>query len=383
MIEIKEKSGCTGCGACAHICPSGCIKMKEDSEGFLYPSVQETMCVGCGECERVCPFNNSFSRQNPAAYAVRTSHESTSSSGGALASLSLKWLNDGGCVFGAAFDPAMNVVHVKADSEEKLIRLATSKYVQSNLDGIFFQVRDALSSGQKVMFVGTPCQVAGLRSAIGVNDDLLTVQLACHGVPSAKIWKEYLHSLQALWGAKILSVNFRDKSRGWKNYHVAYTTSSGITRVPFNKDTYMLAYLQNLSLRPSCYNCRFRSSACADLMAGDLWNASHLLKEYDDAHGFTLLCALTSAGAKAIDGLTNESGAVCIPVDYSSAVKGNSGFGAAIDMPQRREDFFDGIYDADDLLAHMDRFVERKSSGRILYERIHSFLSKIKKKILG
>lgn len=383
MIEVTDKCRCTGCGACSDICPVGCIRMQEDVEGFLYPSVDGNLCIGCSECEWVCPFNNHFPQSTPQAYAVRTSIDSNSSSGGALAALSLKWLKEGGCVFGAVFDQEMDVVHIKADSEEKLILLSSSKYVQSSLDGVFAQVRDTLSSGQKVLFVGTPCQVAGLRSFIGDAEGLLTVQLACHGVPSAKLWKGYLHSLQSLWGAKIQSVNFRDKSRGWKNYHVAYTTSSGITKVPFNQDTYMLAYLQNLSLRPSCYNCTFRSSACADLMAGDLWNAAELLKEYDDSRGFTLLCACTSAGAKVVDQLMNESAVVCIPVDYQLAIKGNSGFALAVENPQRRDDFFDGIYDSDDMLSHMDRFIERKSSGRILYEKIHTFLSKLKKKILG
>ena len=383
MIDIQDKKMCTGCTACMNSCPVGCITMKEDVEGFLYPSVDSDKCIGCNRCVNVCPFNDSPCAADHKAYAVRTSFESTSSSGGAISSICARYLTQGWSIYGAAFDKNLDVVHIKAADEQKLASLSTSKYLQSRLDMIFSAVRNDLSGGQKVLFVGTPCQVAGLRSFIGENDDLLTVQIACHGVPSAKLWKAYLHSLETSFGEKIQSVNFRDKSNGWKRYNIAYTTASGISKVQFDKDTYMLAYLQNLSLRPSCYDCRFRGSAYADLVAGDFWNIAEALPDHDGSKGFTLLSAVTPAGSRVIEELASDAGnTLCIPVDFSIAKRSNSGYAQHVDMPQRREEFFDGLYDNDDLIGHMEGFIERKSKTRSLYARLHTFLSGIKKKII-
>lgn len=363
-------------------CPVGCITMKEDAEGFLYPSVDSAKCIGCDRCVDVCPFNNSPCSADHKAYAVRTSLEATSSSGGAISSICAAYMRQGWSIYGAAFDRNLDVAHIKAVNEQELASLSTSKYLQSRLDMTFSAIRSGLSSDQKVLFVGTPCQVAGLRSFIGDDSNLLTVQIACHGVPSARLWKAYLHSLETSMGKRIRSVNFRDKSNGWKHYNIAYTTASGTSKVPFDKDTYMLAYLQNLSLRPSCYDCRFRSSSYADLVAGDLWNIAETLPDHDGSKGFTLLSAVSPAGLRVIEELSADADNVsCIPVDFSIAKRSNSGYAQHVDMPQRREEFFDELYDNDDLIGHMEGFIERKSKTRSLYARLHTFLSGIKKKI--
>lgn len=386
MINITDKTRCTGCTACMNVCPSGCIQMREDAEGFLYPVADMSACISCGGCLSVCPFNLSSDNMPRRAFAVRTPHEDTSSSGGAVSWLSDRWIAEGGVVYGAAFDEDLTVCHIKADSSEALQRLKTSKYVQSRLDGIFASVRRALDDGERVLFIGTPCQVAGLKSFLGNEScgNILTIQLACHGVPAPKLWKRYLESVNKMAGDKVLNVNFRDKSAGWKNYRIAFQgTSSHMSRA-FDKDTYMLAYLQNLSLRPSCYHCDFRANVYADILAGDFWNISEVLPEQDNGRGVTLVAAGSEKGQEIIERTFVAAGQVLsAPVPLEKATVRNSGFGGVIDVPEHRDKFFEGLYDSDDVMSYMDRFVYRPSQFRLLCQKIRSFLSRIKRRIVG
>lgn len=384
MIEVKDKSRCTGCTACLNKCPLGCISMNEDHEGFLYPTVDDTRCIGCDECVRVCPFNSPNEKSVLTAYAVRTDYENVASSGGALAAVAENWVRNGGCVYGAAYDDSLDVCHLKGETSEDVARFRTSKYVQSRMGDCFLEIQALLSGRRKVLFIGTPCQVAGLKAYVGHDDNLLTVQLACHGVPSPKLWRSYLSAIEKKMGDKILSVNFRDKSKGWKNYHVAYVTSSDVTRVSFDKDPYMLAYLQNISLRPSCYDCGFRGSTFGDIAAGDLWNISEVLPEYEDGKGYTLLVVHSDAGKEVIEGLMSDNDQTkCIPVDYTRATEKNSGFGGEISVPEKRDEFFHNLYVSGDIAGYMNGFVQRKARFEVLYAKIHTFLSCIKKKIKG
>ena len=376
MIRITDNTKCTGCTACMNKCPVGCISMKEDHEGFLYPVADESVCIDCGACETVCPFNNQATGIRISSYAVRTALEQMCSSGGAVSAFLDVWVRDGGSVYGASFDEDLAVVHIMASSSEDVLRLRNSKYVQSRLDDVFSMVKADLDSGEKVLFVGTPCQVAGLKSFVGiVPDSLVTVQLACHGVPPCKLWRAYLDSK----GLKVKNVNFRDKSSGWKNYYVRYISDSKVRLTRFDKDTYVLAYLQNLSMRPSCYDCRFRGETYADISAGDLWNISQALPEYDDGKGYTLVNIHSDKGQRLLDKIQCE---ICIPVEYGKASAMNSGFGGSIAMPASRDSFFKDIYSQQDVITYMERFIKRTSAASGCYRRIHSLLSRIKKRIL-
>lgn len=380
MINIKDKSKCSGCTACASVCPVKCISMKADAEGFSYPCADASLCIGCGCCIDVCPYNGETAPVPVSAYAVRTGLEASSSSGGALASIASAWIESGGCVFGAAFDESMAVCHIKADSDEALLRLRKSKYVQSELNDTFRHVREELDKGQKVLFIGTPCQTAGLNSFIGTDNSLVTVQLACHGVPSPGLWKAYLAAFEQKLGKKISSVDFRDKSAGWKSYRVAYGLENGVNRVPFDKDTYMLAYLQNLSLRPSCYQCRFRGRANADLTVGDLWNISETLPGHDDGKGISLLTVNTEKGQNVLEQIQDTvKDMMCVSVDIVKATSRNSGFAADIPQPKNRAVFYADLQYGGDVLAHMEKFITRRSKVGKLYASLHRILSRIKK----
>ena len=228
MIQIIDKSQCCGCTACASICAQGAITMQPDGMGFLYPVVNKDKCTDCGFCERVCAFSERYDRslnlKEPIIYAARHKniHEiETSRSGAAFIAISDCILEQGGCVYGAGYTDHFRVVHKRASIREERDEFKGSKYVQSDLRGVFIQIKEDLRRGLLVCFSGTPCQTAGLSSFIGkhLRGNLILVDIVCHGVPAPYIWRDYLIYLEKKYKRKIVKVDFRDKSRiGWADH---------------------------------------------------------------------------------------------------------------------------------------------------------------------
>lgn len=203
MINIIEKKDCCGCSACVSICPKHCITMSLDNEGFLYPQVDNESCIDCGLCEKVCLVLNQGKECKPfQVYAAKNINEEIrmkSSSGGIFTLLAEQILHEGGVVFGARFNADWEVIHDYTETKEGLAAFRGSKYVQSRLGDSFCQAEHFLRQGRKVMFTGTPCQIAGLKLFLRKTyDNLLTVDFICHGVPSPGVWKKYLEELIAL-----------------------------------------------------------------------------------------------------------------------------------------------------------------------------------------
>ena len=225
MIRITDKAKCCGCTACASICPHDAISMQPDALGFLYPVVDETKCTDCGLCEKVCAFHENYDKsQNlpePLVYAARHKdmHEvETSRSGAAFIALSDWILKQGGVVYGAGYADHFRVVHKRATSKEERNEFKGSKYVQSDLNTVFRQVKKDLKDGLTVLFSGTPCQTSGLASYVGkrLRENLYLVDIVCHGVPGPYLWRDYLAYLEKKQGSRICWVNFRDKQEyGW------------------------------------------------------------------------------------------------------------------------------------------------------------------------
>lgn len=222
MIQIKDKADCCGCTACASRCPKNAITMEPDTLGFKYPKVDLDKCIDCGLCEKVCAFNDNYDKslnlKEPEIYAARHKdiHEiETSRSGAAFIAISDYILENGGIVYGVGYKDHFRVAHKRATTKEERNEFKGSKYVQSDLDGIFRQVKEDLKQGNTVLFSGTPCQTAGLNSYIGkkFRENLVLVDIVCHGVPSPYIWQDYLTYLENKYKSKIIKVNFRDKSR--------------------------------------------------------------------------------------------------------------------------------------------------------------------------
>ena len=237
MINLKEKSDCCGCTACSCVCTHNAITMKPDGMGFLYPEVDTSKCVECGLCEKVCAFNPDYDRSlnfpMPEAYAARHKNMDEvmkSRSGAAFVAISDYVLDMGGVVYGAGYKDHFRVAHKRATSKQERDEFRGSKYVQSDLTGIFRQVKDDLQHGIMVLFSGTPCQTSGLHNYVGkkLRTNLVLVDIVCHGVPGPYIWRDYLQYLEKKRGDKISVVNFRDKEKfGWKAHIETFEFSRG------------------------------------------------------------------------------------------------------------------------------------------------------------
>lgn len=289
--SICNKLKCTGCTSCASICPKNAIHMQENSEGFLYPVIDEGLCVDCDLCRKVCPANGfAFTHPTePDCYAVMASDKMRrgSSSGAFFPVLALHVLEQGGHVCGAAFDENMVLRHRIVSRMEDLDCLRGSKYLQSSLGDTFRQVKVLLEKGDLVLFTGTPCQIAGLTSFLKKDwDNLITADLICHGVPSQKVFDNYLAS--EFPGEKVLHTEFRDKRDGWGNGYLTTTRATVSERsLKDSNDSFLQAFFANVSLRECCYGCSY---ACmprtGDFTMADFWGVP---KEMDDRKGTSLI----------------------------------------------------------------------------------------------
>lgn len=306
---LAEKKICTGCGACAASCPLNCIEMQEDWEGFRYPIIDGERCISCRKCESLCPVLNKLPvYEEPQAYGAKHKDDgirSLSSSGGVFPALASFVLKNGGAVCGAAYAEDFSVEHRIIEDAEDIIKLQGAKYAQSRAERMFPRIRSILESGRHLLFTGTPCQTAGLKAYLRRDyENLILVDMICHGVPSPKVWKTYLEyrMQEDANGAGISLVNQRDKSSGWSRYRYSLRIDyqNGKTySVQQGKDMFMLGFVNNLYLRPSCAQCQFKGlSRCADITLGDYWDVWSQHPEIDDDKGVSLVLVSTKKGAE-------------------------------------------------------------------------------------
>ncbi len=383
MIRISDKSLCTGCTACMSICPSQCIVMRRDREGFDYPVANPDRCIGCGKCERVCPVLNPRETSVPLeTFAARNERFiDGSSSGGVFPSVAEKTVEEGGVVYGSVVNEDMTIGHTDASDMDGVGRMRGSKYVQSDLYGTFDEVRCHLEEGRKVIYTGTPCQIAGLKSYLGhEHEGLLTIDCACHGVPSPGLWEKYVKALEKAHGAKMKDVRFRDKSRSWMRYDFVCMYEDGtVGRGRYVDNPYMVLFGQDMILRPSCYRCPARQGRSgSDLTLADLWSVAGTMPEMNDDRGVSLVLVNTEKGRGAL----SEAGLDMKPVEMSEALKNNGGFAGSISVPQKRAEFFKGHHSAGDLVKYMKKYVVRRPLRRMLKD-LRFALSNLKRRMSG
>lgn len=289
--QICEKEKCTGCTACKNICPVNAISMGQNEEGFFYPVIDTNLCVDCKKCQNVCPANHFefVYDTNPKCYAVMASDQlrRNSSSGAFFPVLAQYVLAQGGLVAGAAFDENMILTHIVISKKEELDKLKGSKYLQSQMLDVYTKIKAALLQNMVVLFSGTPCQVAGLKNFLGREyDRLLTVDLICHGVPSQKVFDNYLRT--EFPDQKVIHTNFRDNKDDWGCGYITTTTTTTTTRsLRDDEDSYLQAFFANISLRLCCYDCQYaKMPRCGDFTMGDFWGVP---KEMDDHKGTSLI----------------------------------------------------------------------------------------------
>lgn len=304
MLPTKD---CTGCSACVHICPKSCISMLADTNGFLYPLINNDLCVKCGICEKNCPVLNKTQEEikdNIISYATKANNNTireNSSSGGIFSVIAEKVLESNGIVYGAAFDENFTVKHISISSLDDLDLLRRSKYVQSDLNDSFLGVEKNLKNKKTVLFTGTPCQIEGLLAYLKKPyENLITMDFVCHGVPSPKVWEYYKNILQKQYNSPITNVNFRDKSLGWNNSSVRLEFENGnVYCNTFHQDPYMKAFLANLDLRECCYTCKFKSlKHKSDITVADYWGIDKIAPTLNDDKGISFVLINSNKGVK-------------------------------------------------------------------------------------
>lgn len=315
MKSICPEELCTGCAACANICPKLCIRMASDREGFLRPEIDESLCIECGECRRICPINAN-PRPNtgrPGVFACWNKNDDVrfaSASGGVFSAFAEHVLEGGGVVFGAAFDESMHVRHVTVEKKEDLGRLRSSKYVQSDMGETFIKIKAFLDEGRKVLFSGTPCQVAALNSFFSnENKNLFSIDLLCHGVSSPLLFSLYLGYLEKYFKKKIAGFNFRFKSIGWECPTVMVFFKDNTKKELFGiLNSYNHGFLQYLTLRPACYNCIFRSTERqGDISLGDFWGIGEKIPfVHNKAKGVSLMLMNTKKGKNLFEAIAKR-----------------------------------------------------------------------------
>lgn len=379
MILLDDKKDCCGCWACVQRCPKQCITMREDEEGFPYPMVDESQCIDCGLCEKVCPvINQSAEREPLEVFAAKNSDEKVrkeSSSGGIFTLLAERVIEEGGIVYGACFDEHWQVVHQSAATKADIKKFRGSKYVQSKVLTTYKEAETQLKAGRKVLYSGTPCQIAGLKRFLRkAYDNLLTVDFICHGVPSPGVFRTYLRDeiqrraarqgggkntvlLPCIplvtesdgidcKGLKINSITFRDKRNGWKKYGFALALSEAtaegensvlLSYTPLNKNLFLRGFLCDLYLRPSCYDCPTKHlKSGSDITLGDWWGIASLQPDMDDDRGISALMANTEKGKMALQSLQ----VALHTTPYDALIRNNSALIKSATIPNNRSAFF-------------------------------------------
>ena len=312
MIKIDNPYDCCGCTACSSVCPHDAIEMRPDVLGFLYPYVDTDKCIDCGLCDKVCSFNDHYDIEDnfkkPMAFGARhkdMKEVESSQSGAAFVAISDYILNSGGVVYGCGYTDHYRVVHKRATTKGERDEFRGSKYVQSDLNSVFRQVKADLRNGLTVLFSGTPCQTAGLNSYVGkrLRTNLVLVDIVCHGVPGPFLWRDYIAYLEKKEGAPITWVNFRDKQFGWRAHRETFKFEGG-----GDKMSYTFLFYKHIMLRKSCSKCHFSNThRPSDITISDFWGVEKSNPEFGaDNKGVSLILVNTPKGREIFDAVKHN-----------------------------------------------------------------------------
>lgn len=383
MIRIKKKEECCGCNLCAEICPTKCITMQADDEGFLYPQCNEKACISCGRCERICPVLNKKPlplNSHRKAFAAINNDETirlSSSSGGLFTAIAEQVLGRKGVVCGVAFNENFETVHTFVENENDLSKFRGSKYVQSRVGDAYKRVLEFLKAGRYVLFSGTPCQIAALKAFLGRDyETLVTVDLICLGVFSPMIWKKYIgYRKENDSLAPIEFISFRSKiGGGISNFRVEYGDGT-VYQKPSNQDPMWRAYNAKICLRPSCHDCVFRNrERDSDITLADFWGIEKVLPDFSDGCGVSLVISHSPRGQAILETLIENDLIRVQEVEYEKAIAGNPAMLYSPPKPISRDRFLRDIRQGENFC----KVVEKRTKKSF----VRRSLGKLRKKLL-
>lgn len=323
IIKKIQKDDCCGCTACASICSHGAITMEPDALGFLYPKIDENKCVDCGLCESICQFHEGYNRydnyRQPLVYGCRHKNEAElikSQSGAISFAIIDRFIGENSAVYGVVFTHGFHVIHKRATSKEECSEFRGSKYVQSDLRGVFSRIKIDLKAGMRVLFIGTSCQVAGLRSFISDNlrKNLYTIDIVCHAVPSPKVWEDYIKFLERKYKESIVSANFRNKKFGWESHTETFMLECG--KEILKKTFRDFFFYNHLAIRKSCTKCHFTNlERIGDISLADFWGWKKCHSEWNDNMGVSLVLVNSDKGRGLFNSVNDDTYSILSSVD--------------------------------------------------------------------
>ena len=351
MLQVKRKIDCCGCNACGDVCAHGAITFKTDKEGFWYPEVDAEKCSDCGLCENVCPMQHKQEKnvKEPKVYGAYTKDEAIrldSTSGGIFSELAKAVFAENGLVGGAVYNEDHTVSQIVTADKEMLQQLRSSKYLQSDAQGIYKQIQKELKAGNKVLFCGTPCQIHALKNIVNekYQANLTTIDFICRGVNSPKVWLKYVEMLERQFGSKAVEIKAKNKKWGWHRFSMRVNFENGKEYCSDRyTDLFFVGYLQAGNFcRPSCYECQFKGfPQASDITFADFWGIENIDPSMDQDKGTSLVVVNTEKGQLLFDSIKDRIIWKEYAVDMLNIKQeANTSLTAGVD---NREAFFDAL----------------------------------------
>lgn len=384
MDIICPYDKCTGCQACKQICPKEAISMVENERGFIYPIVDNDLCIDCGLCQKKCPSVTPVSKHTPiqvyAGWNKDADDRKTSNSGGISYLLSQYVVSSGGYFCGASWDiDSKCTKHVVTNDVNKLSLYQGSRYSHSDTGDCFKEIRGLLNSGKSVLFTGTPCQVAALKNFLGKEyDNLMTVDLICHGVPSKLTLRDRINTIEKRYNRKVVDMKSREKTPDQLFTSTKYTFEDGsFYRISVFKDPFFRSFVENYTLRPNCFGCEYAGKErVSDITIGDYWGYNpHSLRYRDYQKGNSVIIINTQKGRHILEAISNRL--VLDERTYEDAASCNQNLNSPQPCPNNRDEFWKEYISGKTLDDLLDKYYPPIVMRRTFKDKVRIFLKMI------